>query len=71
MVSCYGFKAMGPGVLVEHPSSADLSRMMQSEESEVIESVKQGDGDAQPVMVDSAALVGKHDNNEVNRKALA
>ena len=34
--SYYGFKAMAPGEQVEHPGSADLSRMMRSEASEVI-----------------------------------
>ena len=42
---------MAPGAQVEHPSSADLSRMMRSEVSEVIGSVEQGDGNAQPTMV--------------------
>ena len=42
---------MAPGAQVEHPGSADLSRMMRSEASEVIESVEQGDGNAQPTMV--------------------
>ena len=51
MASHYGFKTMAPGAQVEHPSSADLSRMMQSKVSEVIRSVEQGDGDAQQTMV--------------------
>ena len=33
MASHYGFKAMVPGVLVELPGSADLSRTKQSEQS--------------------------------------
>ena len=36
---------------VEHPGSADLSRTMRSEASEVIGSVEQGNGDAQPTLV--------------------
>ena len=42
---------MAPGALVEHPGSKDLARTMRSEASEVIGSVEQGDGDAQPAMV--------------------
>ena len=42
---------MGPGALVEHPGSTDLSRTMRSDASEVRGSVEQGDGDAQPAMV--------------------
>ena len=71
MASHYGFKAMVPGVLVEHPGSADLSRMKRSEVSKVIGSVEQGDGDAQPMLVNSEAMVGKHNSDEVNQKALA
>ena len=62
---------MAPGALVEHPDSRDLSRTMRSEASKVVGSVEQGDGDAQPMLVNSEALVGKHDNDEVNQKALA
>ena len=62
---------MAPGAKVEHPDSADLSRTKQSEASKVIGSVEQGDGDAQPMLVNSEAPVGKHDSDEVNRKALA
>ena len=71
MASHYDFKAMVPEALVEHPGSADLSRMKRSKVSKVIGSVEQGDGDAQPMLVNSEALVGKHDSDEVNRKALA
>ena len=42
---------MAPDAQVEYSSSADLSRMMRSKASEVIGSVEQGDGDAQPKMV--------------------
>ena len=62
---------MAPGAEVEHPGSADLSRTMRSEVSEVIGIVEQGDGDAQPMLVNSEALVSKCDCNKVNRKALA
>ena len=62
---------MVPGALVEHHSSADLSRTKQSEVRKVIGSVEQGDGDAQPMLVNSEAPVGKCDSNEVNQKALA
>ena len=56
MASHYGFKAMVPGALVEHPGSADLSRTKRSEASKVIGSVEQGDGDAQPIMAPTGAL---------------
>ena len=49
---------MGPGVLVEHPVSADLTGMMQSVASEVIGSVEQEDGDAQPTLVRCEITVG-------------
>ena len=62
---------MGPGALVEHPGSADLSGTKQSEASKVIGSVEKGDGDAQPVLVNSEAPVGKRDSDEVDQKALA
>ena len=55
MAHCYGiilrFQGNGTWSSVEHPSSTDLSRTMQSKESEVIGSVEQGDGDAQPTLV--------------------
>ena len=41
------------------------------EASKVIGSVEQGDGDAQPMLVNSEAPVGKRDSYEVNQKALA
>ena len=58
---------MGPGALVEHPGSADLSRTMRSKASKVIGNVEQRDGDAQPMMVNSEASVG----NATATKALA
>ena len=42
-----------------------------SEASKVIGIVKQVDGDAQPMLVNSEAPVRKRDGDEVNRKALA
>ena len=55
MAQCYGiilrFQGNGTWSSVEHPGSADLSRTMRSEASEVIGSVEQGDGDAQPMLV--------------------
>ena len=62
---------MVPGVLVERPDSADLSRTKRSEVSKAIGSVEQGNGDVQPMLVNSEALVGKRDSDKVNRKALA
>ena len=44
--------------LDEHPGSTDLSRTIRSEASKVIGSVEQGDGDAQPMMVNSEASMG-------------
>ena len=62
MAQCYGiilwFQSNGTWSSVEHPSSADLSRTMQSEASEVIGSVKQEDGDAQPMLVPKPVLGG-------------
>ena len=71
MVPYYKFKAMVPGTLVEHPCSTDLSRTKQSKVSKVIGSVEQGDWDAQPMLANSEALVGKRNSDEVNQKALA
>ena len=52
MAQCYGiilrFQGSGTRGSVEHPSSADLSRMMCSEVSEVIGSVEQGMGIRNP-----------------------
>ena len=56
MVSYYGFKAMGPGVLVEHPGSVYLSRTKQSKRS--YKKIKQGDGDAHPTMGNKFGLGG-------------
>ena len=48
MAQCYGiilrFQGNGSRGSVEHPGSADLSRTMRSEASEVIGNVKQGMG---------------------------
>ena len=52
MAQCYGiiiwFQGSGTRGSVQHPGSADLSRMKQSEVSEVIESVEQGMGMRNP-----------------------
>ena len=52
MAQCYGIilwsQGNGTRGSVEHPSSADLSRMMRSEAREVIGSVKQGMGMRNP-----------------------
>ena len=58
MAQCYDiiiwFKGMAPDVQVEHPGSADLSRMMQIESFAWSErsnrKVEQGDGDAQSML---------------------
>ena len=55
---------------VEHPGSADFSGMKCSEVSEVIGSVEQGDGDAQPKF-QMLSMVGKHNSIEAKSKALA
>ena len=72
MAQCYGiilrFQGKGTWSSVEHPGSADLSRTMRSEASEIIGSVEQGDGDAKSRWCQSKSLMGKR---EVNRKALA
>ena len=67
--SHYGFKAAVPGALVENPGSADLSRTKRREQS--YRKCRAGDGDAQPMLVNSEAPVGKRNSDEVNRKALA
>ena len=55
MAQCHGitlqFQSSSTWSSVEHPSSADLSRTKQNEAREVIGSVEQGDGDAQPTLV--------------------
>ena len=52
MAQCYGitlqFQGNGTRSSVEHPGSADLSRAMRSEASEVIGSVEQGMGMLNP-----------------------
>ena len=54
MARCYGtiprFQGNGTWSSDEHPSSTDLFRTKRSEASKVIGSVKQGDGDAKPIM---------------------
>ena len=50
------FQGNGTWSPVEHPGSANLSRLMRSERSH--RKIEQGDGDAQPMMANSEALVG-------------
>ena len=75
MEQCYGiiirFQGNGTRGSVEHPGSADLSRMQRSKANEVIESVEQGDGDAKPSWLQSLFTVGKHNSVEAKSKALA
>ena len=62
---------MGPGALVEHPGSADLSGTMRSEASEVIGRSSRGMGMLNQRWEIGSASVGKRDSDEVNWKALA
>ena len=75
MAQCYGitlrFQGNGTWGSVEHPGSADLSRMMGSEASEVIGRVSRGWGCKTQVAPVCAVLVGKRGSVEVNRKALS
>ena len=75
MEQCYGiiirFQGNGTRGSIEHPGSADLSRMKRSEVSEVIGSVEQGDGDAKPSWLQSLFTVGKHNSIEAKSKTLA
>ena len=62
MAQCYGIMLQFQGSWTrgsaEHPGSADLSRMMQSEASEVIGSVQHWDGDVKPIMAPMGAVLG-------------
>ena len=52
------FQGMVPGAWLSIPSSADLSRMMRSQVSEVIGSNERGMWDAQPNMAPRETSVG-------------
>ena len=62
---------MGPGALVEHPGSEDLSRTMRSEASEVIGRSSRGMGMLSQRWEIGSASAGKRNSDKVNRKALA
>ena len=62
---------MGPGALVEHPSSADLSRTMRSKVSEVIGRLSRGMGMLNQRWEIGSDTAGKCDSDEVFQKALA
>ena len=73
--SHYGFKATVPGAEFTIPAAQTFLERSEAktllEVSKVMGSVEQGDGDAQPMLVNSEAPVGKRDSYEVNQKALA
>ena len=69
MAQCITLQFQGNGTRssVEHPGSADLSRMKRS-----YRKCQAGDGDAKPIMAPMGRfLVGKRCSVEVNWKALA
>ena len=74
MAQCYGitlqFQGNGTRGSVEYLGSTELFRTKQSEASEVIGSVKQGDGDKKPSWLQSPSTVGKHYSIKAKRVRL-